>query len=119
VSVWTAAEQTYGSFIVGMLFDVPHRQCKAFFHRHHCELSERATKHLKSLEWLSTVGARDIYPSHVEMILVDDRPNIVEANKLNAIVVDAFNGNPADSALWHLMRNLKMIVNSNILMDTS
>lgn len=118
VSVWTAASQTYGNFIVRMLFDEPYRQCKAFFHRDHCMSSEKATGYLKSLEWLSSVGAVNAYPHHTEMILVDDRSDIALANPHTAIVIDAFVGNPSDVALRNLAEYLKTIVHSNVLMET-
>lgn len=109
VSVWTAASQTYGSFIVKLLFDQPYRPCKAFFHRDHCDASKSATGHLKNLQWLSEKGAPGLYPSHLSMVLVDDRADIMKSNPNRAIVIDPFTGNPSDKALaatWSFLQSV-------------
>jgi len=110
VSIWTAASQTYGSFIRELLFDRPWRQCKGFFHREHCEASKAATGHMKNLQWLSEKGAPGMFPHYRHMVLVDDRQDIMDSNPSRAIVIDPFVGDPRDGALPATWAFLKTVI---------
>jgi TFIIF-interacting CTD phosphatase-like protein len=109
VSVWTAATQSYGSFIIKQIFNSPSRHCYAFFHREHCEQSEAATGHKKSLSWLAH-HCPSLYSDANQMIIVDDNRDVEPANPNNCILIDEFFGNENDRALFALTDLLDAIV---------
>ena len=91
VSVWTAASKSYALFIIEkfVLNGRPERQLDYIFFSHHCKHSKKRKATQKSLSLLSTDFKLANYNTS-NTYIIDDHPEVFEAQPNNCISVKAF-----------------------------
>jgi TFIIF-interacting CTD phosphatase-like protein len=90
VAVWTAASKDYALFVINnFILNKEGRKLDFIFYSHHCELSTKIKKGLKSLEMLWDVFKLKRYKSS-NTVIIDDNPAVRKKQECNVIAVKQF-----------------------------
>jgi TFIIF-interacting CTD phosphatase-like protein len=89
VSVFTAADNDYASFIVDNVINIKGRKINYFFYGYHAEITARSMRGLKDLDLLWNIyKITNIDPCNT--LILDDNKEVYNTNKENCIRVPAF-----------------------------
>lgn len=107
ISVWTAASEAYGQFIVKNIIE-PYigRKVKLFYHYAHCAKSTKQKNLLKHLDILYTLRKKGF--TRENTVLIDDNPDILAQNNY-IFQINKFTLDPNDNELRRIFKKITTI----------